>query len=141
VALLTRGELSHHVRQSIPHYYVTEAIRNNTLVKPHSSMAAPLIPNLLSLRGGIRSRGSGRGRGRGRGGSSMQPPEGEAGTQAQKDTIVQQTDNDASVSRLSAVDLGYLEDNYAHSFVLARTARRLPIINRGELYLATFNPG
>jgi [phosphatase 2A protein]-leucine-carboxy methyltransferase len=65
----------------------------------------------------------------------MQPPETAAETQAQKDTIIQQTDNDASVSRLSAVNLGYLDDNYAHSFVLAGTARRLPIINRGELYL------
>ena len=65
----------------------------------------------------------------------MQPPETSLETQAQKDTIIQQTDNDASVSRLSAVNLGYLHDNYAQSFVLARTARRLPIINRGELSL------
>jgi [phosphatase 2A protein]-leucine-carboxy methyltransferase len=98
-------------------------------------MAAPQIPNLLSSRGGSRSRGVGTGRGRGRGGSSIQPPETAAETQAQKDTIIQQTDNDASVSRLSAVNIGYLHDNYAQSFVLARTARRLPIINRGELSL------
>lgn len=66
----------------------------------------------------------------------MQPPETAAETQTQKDTIIQQTDNDASVSRLSAVNLGYLDDDYAHSFVLARTARRLPIINRGKLSLS-----
>jgi len=65
----------------------------------------------------------------------MQPPETATWTQAPKDTIIQQTDNDASVSRLSAVNLGYLDDSYAQSFVLGRTARRLPIINRGELYL------
>jgi [phosphatase 2A protein]-leucine-carboxy methyltransferase len=93
-------------------------------------MAAPQIPNLLSLPGGSRSRGAGRGRDRGRG--SMQPPDTADEAQAHKDTIIQQTDNDASVSRLSAVNTGYLHDDYAHSFVLARTARRLPIINRGE---------
>lgn len=95
-------------------------------------MAAPQIPNLLSLRGGSRPRGAGRGRDRGRGGGSMQPPDTTGEAQARKDSIIQQTDNDASVSRLSAVNAGYLYDGYAHSFVLAKTARRLPLINRGK---------
>jgi hypothetical protein len=63
----------------------------------------------------------------------MQPPDMASEVQTNRDTLIQQTDNDASVSRLSAVNKGYLRDNYAHSFVLARTASRLPIINRGEL--------
>ncbi len=71
----------------------------------------------------------------------MQPPDTAGEVQAQKDTIIQHTDNDASVSRLSAINTGYLHDDYAHSFVLARTARRLPIINRGEPYLKCISCG
>ncbi|KAJ5500784.1 Leucine carboxyl methyltransferase eukaryotic [Penicillium expansum] len=57
----------------------------------------------------------------------------EAGLPSGKDRIVQGTDNDASVSRLSAVELGYLEDVYAAALTPAGSAtRRLPIINRGE---------
>ncbi|ETS05521.1 S-adenosyl-L-methionine-dependent methyltransferase [Trichoderma reesei RUT C-30] len=89
-------------------------------------MSAPSIPNLLSLRG---RGGRGRGRGRGRGGS-------EPGSKAaaSHDSIIQGTDTDAAVSRLSAVDLGYLSDPYARYFVSAidgPPARRFPIINRG----------
>ncbi|PTB80367.1 leucine carboxyl methyltransferase [Trichoderma longibrachiatum ATCC 18648] len=89
-------------------------------------MSAPSIPNLLSLRG---RGGRGRGRGRGRGGS-------EPGSRAaaSHDSIIQGTDNDAAVSRLSAVDLGYLSDPYARYFVSALDGpppRRFPIINRG----------
>ncbi|KAG0158648.1 Leucine carboxyl methyltransferase 1 [Penicillium digitatum] len=77
------------------------------------------IPNLNTLR-----RGRGRGRGLGRT-EEIGPPSG-------KDRIVQGTDNDASVSRLSAVELGYLEDAYAAALTPAGSAtRRLPIINRG----------
>ncbi|TGJ86220.1 hypothetical protein E0Z10_g2511 [Xylaria hypoxylon] len=51
------------------------------------------------------------------------------------DTIIQGTDTDAAVSRMSAVDLGYLEDQYSRFFVQApamgAAVRRLPIINRG----------
>ncbi|EWY96916.1 leucine carboxyl methyltransferase 1 [Fusarium oxysporum NRRL 32931] len=86
-------------------------------------MPAPEIPNLLnSLRG---SRG-GRGRGRDRGGH--------ASSAVTHDATIQGTDTDASVSRLSAVDLGYLYDPYAQYFVQSGdgpVARRLPIINRG----------
>ncbi|KAF5624854.1 leucine carboxyl methyltransferase 1 [Fusarium sp. NRRL 52700] len=89
-------------------------------------MPAPEIPNLLnSLRS---ARG---GRGRGRGGRA-----GHASSAVTHDATIQGTDTDASVSRLSAVDLGYLYDPYAQYFVQSGdgpVARRLPIINRGVL--------
>lgn len=46
-----------------------------------------------------------------------------------KDAVVQGTDDDAAGSRLSAVSLGYLQDEFAQHF--ATEARRMPIINRG----------
>lgn len=47
---------------------------------------------------------------------------------------MQGTDNDASVSRVSAVELGYLDDPYATALTPSGSAtRRLPIINRGEV--------
>lgn len=90
-------------------------------------MSASSIPNLLSLRGGTRG---GRGRGRGRGGH--QP----AGSSQGHDAVIQGTDSDAAISRLSAVELGYLEDSFAEYFVRGGSGpptRRLPIINRGQL--------
>lgn len=91
-------------------------------------MSAPSIPNLFSLRG---SRGASRGRGRGRGGH----PQSAA---LSHDTTIQGTDTDAAVSRMSAVDLGYLQDPYAQYFVQNAAAgglvRRLPIINRGKKF-------
>lgn len=87
-------------------------------------MAAPQIPNLNTLRN---ARGSGRGRGRGQGLSGLSPEE-DRGT---NDRIVQQTDQDASVSRLSAVEVGYLDDPFAKYFVSGEGQRRFPIINRG----------
>ncbi|KAH8911412.1 leucine carboxyl methyltransferase [Coniochaeta sp. PMI_546] len=87
-------------------------------------MSAPSIPNLLSLRG--TSRG-GRGRGRGRGGHHTSAA-------TAHDTTIQGTDTDAAVSRMSAVDVGYLDDPYAQYFVSnvpGPVTRRLPIINRG----------
>lgn len=81
------------------------------------------IPNLNTLR-----RGRGRGRGIGR-----TEETGLSGLPSGKDRIVQGTDNDASVSRLSAVELGYLEDAYAAALTpVGAATRRLPIINRGE---------
>ncbi|KAF4950955.1 hypothetical protein FGADI_7827 [Fusarium gaditjirri] len=88
-------------------------------------MPAPEIPNLLNS---LRSARGGRGRGRGRGGH--------ASSAVTHDATIQGTDTDASVSRLSAVDLGYLYDPYAQCFVQSgdgSVARRLPIINRGVL--------
>ena len=90
-----------------------------------ASMAAPQIPNLNTLRN---ARGSGRGRGRGQGGPSGLSLEKDRGV---TDRIVQQTDQDASVSRLSAVEVGYLDDPFAKYFVSGEGQRRFPIINRG----------
>ncbi|KAI1503678.1 S-adenosyl-L-methionine-dependent methyltransferase [Biscogniauxia marginata] len=89
-------------------------------------MSTPSIPNLLSLRG---SRGGARGRFRGRGGHST------SASSVTHDATIQGTDTDAAVSRMSAVDLGYLEDPFAQFFVqtpaIGAPVRRLPIINRG----------
>ncbi|KAK4087532.1 Transcription initiation factor IID, 18kDa subunit [Purpureocillium lilacinum] len=93
-------------------------------------MAAPSIPNLLSLRGGGRG-----GRGGGRGGGSTSIGSRRHG-HASADAVIQDTDTDAAVSRLSAVDLGYLDDPYARFFVSGPPTRRLPIINRGT-YMRT----
>lgn len=93
-------------------------------------MAAPQIPNLLSLRGAPRSRG--RGRGRGFGTSSQS----DADTQARKDKLLQATDSDASGSRMSAVNKGYLRDPYAKELALDDVPRRFPIINRGMYLLS-----
>ncbi|KAA8651725.1 hypothetical protein EYZ11_000070 [Aspergillus tanneri] len=87
-------------------------------------MSASQIPNLNTLR-----RGGGRGRSGGRGlsrdGAGPRPSAG-------KDRVVQGTDNDASVSRLSAVGVGYLEDPFARGLTPpGLETRRLPIINRG----------
>ncbi|KAK6414283.1 carboxy methyl transferase for protein phosphatase 2A, partial [Oleoguttula sp. CCFEE 5521] len=50
-----------------------------------------------------------------------------------RDRIIQQTDNDATSSRLSAIELGYLKDHYTKELVPPGepVARRYPIINRG----------
>lgn len=86
-------------------------------------MAGRQLPNLLdSLRAG---QGAARGRGRGRGGHHS----GNRGLT--KDEIVQRTDQDALLSRLSAVSLEYLEDPFARLFVDVEIPKRFPIINRG----------
>lgn len=84
-------------------------------------MAASKIPNLNTLRKGRNfSRGASRG------------TDGQGTRVSGKDRVVQGTDNDASISRLSAVELGYLEDPYATALTPSESAtRRLPIINRG----------
>ena len=96
--------------------------------KEMSERQAPEIPNLLSLRG---TRG---GRGRGQGGRFG--AEGSSSSSASKDRIVQQTDQDASLSRMSAVTLGYLSDAFAQHFAQGETPKRYPIINRGT-YIRT----
>ncbi|KAJ5409584.1 Cutinase [Penicillium crustosum] len=98
-------------------YPTTEAQAPSS--KLPSFLMASHIPNLNTLR---------RGRGRGRGIGRTE----ETGLASGKDRIVQGTDNDASVSRLSAVELGYLEDAYAAALTpVGAATRRLPIINRG----------
>lgn len=89
-------------------------------------MAAPNIPDLNILRN---ARGAGCGRGRGSNGLSNAGSSEEE--RVAKDRIVQQTDQDASISRLSAVELGYLHDPFAKYFVSGASQRRFPIINRG----------
>ncbi|RKP06383.1 S-adenosyl-L-methionine-dependent methyltransferase [Thamnocephalis sphaerospora] len=54
---------------------------------------------------------------------------------ASSDDVVRGTNDDASLSRLSAVTAGYLDDTFAKLFV-RRPMRRNPIINRGT-YLRT----
>ena len=94
-------------------------------------MDASNIPNLNTLRTG-RRRGGGL---RGRADRSHQHGQDGDANQEAKDAIVQNTDQDAAQSRLSAVELGYLDDPFARAFVQGPTARRFPIINRGNFYL------
>lgn len=92
-------------------------------------MANHHIPNINTIRTS-RLDGPGRGRGRGLAGSSS----GAVSYQdkAAKDKVIQQTDQDASVSRLSAVEVGYLDDSFAAIFAPSQSQRRFPIINRGN---------
>ncbi|KAK3488157.1 S-adenosyl-L-methionine-dependent methyltransferase [Neurospora hispaniola] len=95
---------------------------------------SPSIPNLLTLRGRIGGGGVTRGRYRGvihRGGRGHGP--GAPSASAAHDATIQGTDTDAAVSRLSAVQIGYIDDPYAELFAQSGpgAARRLPIINRG----------
>lgn len=91
-------------------------------------MAAPQIPNLNTLRN---ARGPGRGRGRGQSLTDIHIGRGSEEDKLAKDRIVQHTDQDASLSRLSAVEVGYLDDPFAKYFVSSEGQRRFPIINRG----------
>ena len=90
------------------------------------------IPNLNTLRG----RGGPRRRRGGRGGAEGEDSfsgfdEGTAKTT--RDKVVQQTDHDASSSRMSAIALGYLQDPFAKAFFPpgVEVNKRYPIINRG----------
>ena len=115
-------------------------------------MAAPQIPDLRTLRSQRPPR-------RGRGGVGSGPPSSaslgrgsapsprwdrdvddeshELNGVAVSDQIVQRTDVDASLSRVSAVEAGYLDDPFATLFLdgTENTARKLPIINRGTAKL------
>ncbi|KAK3398534.1 S-adenosyl-L-methionine-dependent methyltransferase [Sordaria brevicollis] len=100
------------------------------------SGTAPSIPNLLSLRGRIGGGGINQGRYRGvirRGGRGHGPGGAPGSASAAHDATIQGTDTDAAVSRMSAVQIGYLDDPYAELFAQSGpgAARRLPIINRG----------
>ncbi|KAF2724310.1 leucine carboxyl methyltransferase [Polychaeton citri CBS 116435] len=95
------------------------------------------IPNLNTLRrGGQRRRG-------GRGGRAV--PENddtsnlENSENEKNDRIIQQTDYDASSSRVSAVALGYLDDPYAQLFLQPgeQIAKRYPMHNRGSYVRTT----
>ncbi|EMC95851.1 hypothetical protein BAUCODRAFT_71209 [Baudoinia panamericana UAMH 10762] len=87
------------------------------------------IPNLNTLGGGRRGH-------RLRGGRGTTPTHEDAtadSVERGRDQVVQQTDHDASSSRMSAVALGYLDDPYARTFFGHDTEipKRYPIINRG----------
>ena len=96
-------------------------------------MSAAEIPNLRSLGHGSRPPRRGAAR-------SWRRPGGDGGRgqvvadDGGNEKIVQQTDNDASRSRVSAVDAGYLDDPFAHAFLdsSASPDQRFPIINRGR---------
>ncbi|MCJ1310655.1 carboxy methyl transferase for protein phosphatase 2A [Agyrium rufum] len=106
-------------------------------------MATPQIPTLLASRNPQRGSNLGRSRGRGgRGGGlrSHQPELTPEEQKARNDKIIQETDQDASVSRLSAVQVGYLHDPFADCFVGSGSGtpqRRFPIINRGTYVRTT----
>ena len=102
-------------------------------------MSAPSIPNLNTLRrGGLK--------GRGRGGVDNTSVNASRSTTS-KDDIIRNTDNDAATSRLSAVEAGYLKDDFARLFhVDGELPRRLPLMNRGRTtlgiaYHSLTNPG
>ncbi|KAI5845747.1 S-adenosyl-L-methionine-dependent methyltransferase [Morchella snyderi] len=54
-----------------------------------------------------------------------------------RDRIVQQTDQDASQSRLSAVETGYLIDPFARALVEGPVQKKFPLINRGTYVRTT----
>ncbi|CAK7264951.1 carboxy methyl transferase for protein phosphatase 2A [Sporothrix epigloea] len=108
-----------------------------------SPMAAPSIPNLLGRLGNGQQQAGRHGRrGLGRGGGQnsdpyMGHPQHRGGGMPRRldhDGIVQSTDTDAAISRMSAVEIGLLDDPFAQYFAGdggGPVPRRLPIINRG----------
>ncbi|KAI2629498.1 leucine carboxyl methyltransferase [Xylaria nigripes] len=93
-----------------------------------SGMPVPPIPNLLTHRTSRGGSGA-QSRTRRRGGMNFSA----VASAPSHDATIQGTDTDAAVSRMSAVELGYLDDHFARYFVTggSNTIRRLPIINRG----------
>ena len=94
-------------------------------------MHANNIPNLKTLTNG---RGGGL---RGRALRSHLRTDDDKASKEAKDATIQNTDQDAAQSRLSAVDLGYLDDPFAKAFVQGPRIRRYPIINRGDFLFMT----
>ena len=91
------------------------------------------IPNLNALSSGRRGpRLRGR-RGPSHAGSEDAGRFNEEDVEIGKDRIIQQTDQDASSSRMSAVSSGYLDDPFARALFPAgeQVPKRYPIINRG----------
>lgn len=99
-------------------------------------MTAPQIPNLLDgLRASRIARGnSSRSHARENLSSFRSPQARREPSAPSADAIVQQTDDDAAGSRLSAVEAGYLQDDFARVFAppgMQVGVRRMPVINRG----------
>ncbi|KAI1317612.1 hypothetical protein EDD11_008182 [Mortierella claussenii] len=69
------------------------------------------------------------------GGGARPGPDANGGTRVGRDDVIKGTDDDAIISKLSAVNLGYLDDPFVKHFV-KRPSRRPPLINRGS-YLRT----
>lgn len=91
-------------------------------------MSAPQIPNLNTLRRGGRKEG-----GRGRGTAFLGAEGSIEPSSVAKDKIIQNTDNDAATSRLSAIEAGYLIDPFAKLLTSGGVVdRRLPLMNRGQ---------
>lgn len=86
-------------------------------------MSAKDIPDLRTLLGQRRG-GNTRGRGTGHGGLHRS-------RETAADDAVRNTDQDAAGSRVSCVELGYLDDPYAKLFASQPATRRLPLLNRG----------
>ncbi|KAK5712097.1 carboxy methyl transferase for protein phosphatase 2A [Elasticomyces elasticus] len=90
---------------------------------------ASSIPNLRTFRTGRRGHAL-------RGGRSGRTYDDDGEVQsieAGRDAVMQQTDHDASSSRMSAVALNYLDDPFARAFLAhgEQIVKRYPIINRG----------
>jgi hypothetical protein len=66
-------------------------------------------------------------------------PSSAADSKDSKDRVVQQTDQDASQSRVSAVETGYLRDDFAQAFCAQKGARKFPLINRGLSFHPRFH--
>ena len=91
-------------------------------------MTAPQIPNLLD---GLRASRPARGNVHG---SFKSPRARHDPSRPSTDSVIQQTDDDAAGSRLSAVEVGYLEDDFAKAFAspqMQMGLRRMPVMNRG----------
>lgn len=118
---------SENHRQNLPQFQASTRATDLPLCE-NINMAT--IPNLNTLRSG---RGGPRRRGGGRGGLSSDGELDERESEAARDRVVQQTDNDASSSRMSAIELGYLDDEFSQQLWPQgqNVPKRYPIINRG----------
>ena len=115
------------MRPSQPHSAKSKRAASSTN-QTQTNMAS--IPNLNTLRTGrpgpIRRRG-------GRGASNYDDTLDEDAVEGARDKIIQETNQDASSSRMSAIALGYFDDLFARALYPsgAEIPKRYPIINRG----------
>ena len=102
--------------------------KHNATELRHNMASIPNLNTLKRGRGGSRVRRGGRGTVDDDGAGPS-----ESNVEATRDKIIQQTDCDASSSRMSAVALGYLDDPFAECFFPPGddVPKSYPIINRG----------